>query len=154
MWKKILLALLLVSVVSAVLFWLQKDAWLAEFNAERAAEAERFRAAGLEYGRGHDQQACLDKALTDFDTQCSGFSCTVRYGRFLDACLETAAHTPGFCAGVPPYHEERSEEDKSWARDSCWEQDIRGEGCRLLLRQQQYFCSGAGDVGAASDTAP
>lgn len=153
MWKKILLLLILVSVAVAALFWVQKDEWLAEFNAERAEEAEHFRSAGLEYGRHHDQQACLDRALHDFDTQCSGFSCTVKYGRFLDACLETAAHTPGFCAGVPPYHEELSEEDKNWARDLCWGQDIRGEGCRLLLRQQQYFCSGAGEVGAAANAA-
>jgi hypothetical protein len=152
MWKKILLACLLLALVAGGWFWSQKDEWLAEFNAERAEEAERFRSAGLEFGQTHDQQACLDKALSDFDSQCSGFSCTVKYGRFLDACLETARPAPAFCEGVPPYREEPSEEDKSWARDTCWGQDIRGEGCRLLLRQQQYFCSAA-DGAVAADSA-
>ncbi|WP_432697082.1 hypothetical protein ACQUQP_01635 [Marinobacterium sp. YM272] len=139
--KKILLALLAVAVLGVAYLWFKKDAIVAEFNQERAEEALVYREAGLEYGRNHDQQACLDEALKEFDTQCTGFSCTVRYGKFLNACLETAAVSETFCDKVPAYQEEKTEDEKIWAREACWAQDIRGEGCRLLLRQQQYFCS-------------
>ncbi|KEA62428.1 hypothetical protein ADIMK_3319 [Marinobacterium lacunae] len=152
MFKKILLVLLVVALLGSGYLWLNKDSFLSEFNQERAEEAQRFRNEGLEYGRSHDQQACLDKALEEFDTQCSGFSCTVRYGKFLNACLETAAQKAGFCDGVPPYREEKTEEDKSWARESCWARDVRGEGCRLLMRQQQFFCQNP-DSDAATGSA-
>ncbi len=138
--KKILLALLAIAVLGAAYLWLNKDSIVEEFNQEREQEAKIYRQAGLEYGQNHDQQECLDKALQEFDTQCTGFSCTVRYGKFLNACLETAAETPAFCDGVPAFQEEKSEDEKIWARETCWAQDIRGEGCRLLLRQQQFFC--------------
>lgn len=149
--KKILLLVLLLALVAGGWFWSQRASWLAEFNAQRAEEAAAYAAAGAAFGGENDQQACLDKALHDFDTRCSGFSCTVKHGRFLDACLEQAAVTPGFCEGVPPYEEKPGEEARSWAREACWARDIRGEGCRLLLRQQQYFCSGQG---ATAEAAP
>jgi hypothetical protein len=139
--KKSLLVLLVLALAGSAYLWLNRESFVAEFNQQRAQEAVQFRNAGLEFGRSNNQQACLEKALTDFDTQCTGFSCTVRYGRFLNACLETAAEEPAFCDGVPAYQEEISEEEKAWAREACWARDIRGEGCRLLLRQQQHFCT-------------
>ncbi|GGC10062.1 hypothetical protein GCM10011352_40660 [Marinobacterium zhoushanense] len=141
MLKKVMLALLAIAVVGGGYLWLNRDRFVAEFNQQRAADAQRFHAAGIEFGRNHDQQACLDKALSDFDTQCTGFECTVRYGKFLKACLDSSSVNPAFCQGVPAFNEELSEEDKNWARQSCWGRDIRGEGCRLLMRQQQLFCS-------------
>jgi len=141
MLKRILLLLSVSVLLGGGYLWLNRDAFVAEFNRERAEEGQRFHALGVEYGRSHDRQACLDKALTDFDTQCTGFECTVRYGRFLKACLDNAAGDAEFCREVPEFHAEPTEEDKNWARESCWARDIRGEGCRLLLRQQQQFCS-------------
>lgn len=146
MWKKFLLLSLALTLALGTYFWIEKDRWLAEFNQQRAEESAEFRAAGFEYGQQHDQQACLDRALQEFNTECSGFSCTVRYGQFLNACWEQAAPTEGFCEGVPPFQETPSEEDKNWARHTCWGQDIRGEGCRLLLRQQQQLCSQASSI--------
>ncbi|MBV1789270.1 hypothetical protein KQ940_14525 [Marinobacterium sp. D7] len=141
MLKKVLLALLALAVLGGGYLWLNRDRFVEDFNRQRAEEVRRFHAAGIEYGRNHDQQACLDKALTDFDTQCTGFECTVRYGQFLKACLDNASVAPAFCQEVPAFNEELTEEDKNWARQSCWGRDIRGEGCRLLMRQQQLFCS-------------
>lgn len=148
MLKKILLALLAIAVLGCVYLWINKDSIVTEFNQERAEEALVYREEGLEYGRNHNQQECLDEALQEFDTQCTGFSCTVRYGKFLNACLETAAVSDTFCDNVPAYQEEKTEDEKIWARETCWNQDIRGEGCRVLLRQQQYFCSNGPSQGA------
>lgn len=156
MWKKILLAAILLPLLLGLFLWLvqpvwwqeMKAEWLADFNAERAAAAAQWRNEGLAFGRQSDQQTCLEQTLTNFDG-CTGFDCTVNHGRFLKACLETASPSAGFCDGVPEYREEPTEDDKSWAKHACWSRDIRGEGCRLLMRQQQLFCSAAsGDGGA------
>lgn len=141
MFKKILWTLLVTALVAAGYLWMNRDGIVAEFNQQREAESRAYHAAGQEYGLDHNQRECLDKALSDFDNECTGFSCTVRYGKFFHSCLQTAQPDPDFCQGVPPYHEEKTEEDKAWARETCWQRDIRGEGCRIILRQQQLFCS-------------
>ncbi|MDY6890527.1 MAG: hypothetical protein SVU24_02855 [Pseudomonadota bacterium] len=145
--KKILLALVLLPLLCGLFLWqvnpgwwqALKSEWLAGFNAEHAQAAARWRNDGLAFGRQSDQQGCLERTLSRFDG-CTGFDCTVNYGRFLRACLESARPSAGFCDAVPPFREEPSEDDKSWARHTCWGRNIRGEGCRLLLREQQLFC--------------
>jgi len=138
--KKILLITLGIIVVLSVLGWLNRESWLADFNADRAYQTAEFKKSGRLFGQEHNQQACLDKTLRSFDG-CLGFSCTVNQGIFLRACLSVAKASPGFCEGVPPYREKPTEDDKSWAKYYCWDRNIRGEGCRLLMKQQQFFCS-------------
>lgn len=157
MWKKILLALVVLPLLLVLFLWQVNPAWwqdvktewLAGFNAERAEAAARWRNDGLAFGRLNDQQTCLEQSLRNFDG-CTGFECTVNHGRFLKACLETAASSDGFCQDVPAFRDEPTEDDKAWAKDECWGRNVRGEGCRLLMRQQQLFCSAAGETGAAS----
>lgn len=153
MLKKIIWTLVLVPVLLGLFLWQVQPAWwlaakaewLADFNSERAELAASWRNDGLAFGRQQDQAACLTRALTDFDG-CTGYQCTVNHGRFLRACLETAAPSEAFCDGVPAFRNELTEDDKSWAKYSCWERNIRGEGCRMLMRQQQLFCSGGSAV--------
>ncbi|MBV0933229.1 hypothetical protein [Marinobacterium weihaiense] len=148
MLKKIILALVLIPALLMLFLWQVQPAWwltakaqwLAEFNAERAEQTAHWRGLGTRLGQSADQAACLDRALTDFDG-CTGFECTVNYGRFLNACLAVAAPADGFCEDVPAFREEPTEDDKTWAKHACWDRNIRGEGCRLLMRQQQLFCS-------------
>lgn len=155
MLKKIILALVLIPMLAGLLLWQVQPAWwqaikaewLADFNAERAEQATLWRDQGLSFGRGNGQTACLEKALSDFDG-CTGFECTVNHGRFLRACLESAEPDAGFCDEVPLFREEPTEDDKTWAKHACWERNVRGEGCRLLMRQQQLFCGSAGESGA------
>lgn len=156
MLKKIILALVLLPLLAALFLWQVQPAWwqemkaewLTDFNSERAEQAAYWRDQGLTFGRGNGQNACLEKALMDFDG-CTGFACTVNHGRFLKACLQSAETDAGFCDGVPAFREEPTEDDKTWAKHACWERNIRGEGCRLLMRQQQLFCSATGGSGAA-----
>ncbi len=129
-------------IIIGLYAWVNKDRWLMEFNQSRVEQTEQFKSAGDRYGMSNDQQACLDKALNEFDG-CLGYSCTVNQGIFLKACLNQAQPSPGFCEGVPEYREKPTEDDKSWAKYYCWDNNIRGEGCRLLMKQQQYFCSGS-----------
>lgn len=155
MLKKIILALVLIPLLVGLFLWqvqpvwwqTLKAEWLADFNSERAEQEAQWLDQGRAFGRGNGQNACLDKALMDFDG-CTGYACTVNHGRFLRGCLATAEPDQGFCDEVPAYRDEPTEDDKSWAKYGCWDRNVRGEGCRLLMRQQQLFCSG----GVPADT--
>ncbi|WP_415889706.1 hypothetical protein ACMXYV_17680 [Neptuniibacter sp. SY11_33] len=138
--KKIIWGILLLLVAGTFLAWLTQDKWLPGWNQELADQNNEFQQRGLELGQKSDQQTCLEEALSSFN-QCSGFSCTIKHGKFLKACLNNASPSENFCKDVPEFREERTEDDKSWARHACWSRDVRGEGCRLLMRQQQLFCS-------------
>lgn len=100
MLKKIILALVLLPLLAALFLWQVQPAWwqemkaewLTDFNSERAEQAAHWRDQGLTFGRGNGQNACLEKALMDFDG-CTGFACTVNHGRFLKACLQSAEPT-------------------------------------------------------------
>ncbi len=140
MLKKSLLIFLLLLVIAAVYGWINRDSWLAGFNQERAVTTARFKQDGESVGKAVDQQECLDRALRQFDG-CLGYSCTVNQGVFLKACLSQATESQGFCDGVPEYREKPTEDDKNWAKYYCWDRNIRGEGCRFLMKQQKYFCS-------------
>ncbi|MFC6670646.1 hypothetical protein [Marinobacterium aestuariivivens] len=139
--SKVLLGLLLLLLAASFWAWRYGPGWLVQFNAQQQQARTASEAEGHGFGRQSDQQGCLDRALTDFNA-CSGYDCTLQQDFFLKACLEEAAPSAGFCDGVPAYREQPSEDDKTWARHRCWDLDIRGEGCRLLLRQQQYWCGG------------
>ena len=138
--KKIIWSILGLIALGIFVAWLTQSYWLSDWNQEQAAEVKLFQERGLALGKEADQQQCLDSALESFN-QCSGFTCTVKHGQFLRVCLQHASPSEGFCDEVPAFNEERSEDDKSWARHACWSRDVRGEGCRILMRQQQQFCS-------------
>jgi hypothetical protein len=139
--RKVLIGLALLSLAFGLWAWLRSPLWLAQFNDRQNDARVTFQAQGQLFGQSHDQQACLTQTLAGFDG-CTGFDCTLQHDYYLKACLAAAAPTPGFCDGVPAYRLTPTEDDKSWAKYACWDGNIRGEGCRLLLRQQQYHCSG------------
>lgn len=151
MGKKIALSGLVLVVLLGLWVWLFSPQWLEGFNQQRAEDAEVYRTQGLEAGRETDQQGCQDQALTRFD-QCqdSNFVCTVNQGVFLKACFETAAVTAGFCEGLPEFHDKATEPEKDWAKYNCWDMGIRGEGCRLLLRQRLQLCDALGSSAGSS----
>ena len=140
--KRFWLGLLFALIIGVFYSWLQAPAWLEEWNSTSQEITEQKRSAGLLYGQSHDQQACLDQTLQQFDS-CneSGYSCTVSNGVFLRACWQESQPTMAFCDGVPEFSESPSEDDKAWAKDSCFELGINAQGCRLLMRQKQQLCS-------------
>lgn len=139
--KKLIL-LVLVLLAAAGYIWTQfySDAWLAEFNDERAASAEEFRKQGQLFGQQSTQQGCFDQALKNVE-DCRSPICMVDSGNFLRGCFDTSAPTPNFCDQVPAYQQKITEDEKSWARYGCWDIDNKSDGCRLLKRQQQALCS-------------
>jgi hypothetical protein len=143
---KVLIGLALLALGLGLWVWLRSPLWLEQFNERQSEVRTKFQAEGRLFGQHNDQQTCLDQTLAAFNG-CSGFECTLQHDYFLKACLAEAAPSPGFCDGVPAYRLQPTEDDKSWAKYACWDGNIRGEGCRMLLRQQQYECSG----GVAAD---
>lgn len=149
MGKKIGIVILALAIIFGLWYWLYSDQWLQEFNQERSEDAALFRTQGLAEGQLTDQQGCQESALSNF-AQCqeSNFVCTVNQGVYLKACFETAAVTQGFCDNVPAFNEKATEDEKDWVKYNCWDMDIRGEGCRLLLRQRIQLCDALNmDVG-------
>ncbi|WP_286240601.1 hypothetical protein [Neptuniibacter halophilus] len=138
--KKIIFGLLLLLAAGIFVAWLTQDHWLPGWNQELAEQSAEYRERGLALGARSDQSGCFEAVLESFD-QCSGFACTINHGKYLKACWEKAEPTEHFCDEVPEFKEKPSDDDKSWARHACWSRDIRGEGCRLLMRQQQQLCS-------------
>lgn len=139
--KKIVWALLALSLLFVIWVVFFSPQWLEGFNQQRANEANVFRQQGLQAGEQTDQQGCQDQALSGFSAcDDSNFACTINQGVFLKACFEVAALTAGFCDAVPAFHDKATEEEKDWVKYNCWDMDIRGEGCRLLLRQRIQLC--------------
>jgi len=140
--RKIFLFSIILLLVIGFLAWQQSPQWLESFNETRAEEAKQYRAKGLALGEVSDQDTCVTRALSAY-ASCtdSTYACTVNQGIQLKACLEVAQPSENFCADVPEFNEKATEEEKTWARYGCWDADIAGDGCRLLLRQKQQFCS-------------
>lgn len=132
--------LLLIVAGAGALTWMANSGWVDEFNAEQNQLLQQRIADGQAFARTANQQQCLDQALQDFDG-CLAYSCTVASGKFLKACLDSATPSTHFCEGVPEFREKPTEDDKAWAKDYCLNNNIRGDNCRLLMRQQQLFCS-------------
>lgn len=126
-------------------FWLyhQRQQWLAGFNAEHQQQAEQFRERGHELGLHADQQTCLDTVLKEYNANCRGFDCTVRYGQMLKHCFDVARPTPGFCNGVPAYQEKPDDNVKYWIYHQCWDRDVPDPGCRMMMKQRQQLCTPA-----------
>lgn len=141
MGKKIAMVFLVLAAAFTVWYLFFSEQWLASFNQERQEDAAEYRSLGLEAGRLTDQQGCQDQALTNY-VACddSNFVCTLNQGVFLKACFETATPTQGFCNDLPAFNEKATEPEKDWVKYNCWDMDIRGEGCRLLLRQRLQIC--------------
>ncbi len=133
-------SLVIVLVGAAVLYWMSQSGWVDDFNQEQNQVFQQKTEEGTAYGATTDQQQCLEKTLADFDG-CQAFRCTVAAGKFLRACLDSASPSEGFCDGVPEYRDEPTEDDKKWAKFICVDRNVRGEGCRMLMRQQQLFCT-------------
>ncbi len=140
MLKKILWLVVLISSIAIIAFWLNKEQWLEDFNQQRQQQTALFVQKGTDFSSTADQRQCLTQSFKQLG-MCFAFDCTLDQGIFLKSCLASAEPSVGFCAGVPVYQEKLTKDDKAWLKDSCWNKNLNGEGCRFLLKQKIYFCS-------------
>lgn len=139
--KKIIWSLIIVSGVGFYLWAeLAGDDWLKRFNEDRQQAAEVSFAQGEAAGAGATDQACFDAGISQI-AECLSISCTIDAGQYLRGCWGVAQATDPFCEGVPPFNDDKTEEEKEWARFACYDLNSRGDGCRLLMRQKQQLCA-------------
>lgn len=140
MLKKILLLLLLVIIGFCTLFWMNKEQWLADFNQQRQQQSAIFKQKGIDFAKTANQQQCMEQSFKQLGS-CFEFDCTLDQGVFVKACIETAAPSANFCDAVPKTADKLTQDDKDWLKDSCWDKDVNGEGCRFMYKQQIQFCT-------------
>ncbi len=138
--KKSLWLILLLITLLAVIFWINREQWLTDFNQQRQQRTEQMKASGTEFAKQANQQQCLEQSFKQLG-KCFAFDCTLDQGLFLKSCLTQAQPSTGFCDAVPQYKEKPTEDDKQWLKDGCWDKNLNGEGCRFLHKQQIHFCS-------------
>jgi len=140
--KRFWLGLMLAMIIGVFYTWLQAPEWLENWNSEHQALVEQQRTSGAEFGRNSDQQGCFDSALQRIEAcQQTEYNCTISGGFYLKACWQQSLPSDNFCAGVPAFSDEMSEDDKAWIKDSCFELGATAKGCRLLMKQKMQHCS-------------
>lgn len=138
--KKILLLITVAIAILATLFWFNREQWLADFNAQRQKQSALMTLQGLEFAKTANQQQCMDQGFKQL-SGCFAFECTLDQGTFLKTCLNNASASENFCDAVPKTVENLTQDDKDWLKDSCWDKDVNGEGCRFLFKQQIQYCT-------------
>lgn len=123
--------LLLVGVVGIGVYWWKTHKGEYIEAAKGAAEE------GVRFGRGLDNQACVDAALSRHK-QNPGFGTSIKLGLFLQGCLQASSETPGFCTDVP----EESEIMKTvtWRLAQCQKAGFNDSYCQQIVSQVQKYC--------------
>jgi hypothetical protein len=94
---------------------------------------------GLEYGKGKDNQACLDEALRRYVPnqhpidQMSNVS-------FVETCLIASKPTKDFCVGVPELSVLNQKPAMDWAEARCKVHGLEGQGCVRLFIGVISYC--------------
>lgn len=111
------------------------------FEAKMAETTAPVENEGTEYGRTHDQQACIDEGLRrSRNVKVSGPGEGIETLAFTESCLKTARPTSGFCDGVPTFW--KVEDSERWKSERCppSRTDEVRFGCRLVFKTKQEFC--------------
>src|SRR5262245_45016823 len=127
---------LLVSVVTgARVYWLVQH-------------LDEYTEAGARFGKGKDNAACLQEALSQFKRDNSlGGALAAR--TFLESCLEVSRPTQGFCDNVP--REAEIMKMIIWIGDQYSHAGLASDGnCQRFFGRVQEYCErsnrqGAGD---------
>jgi hypothetical protein len=103
--------------------------------------------AGSGFGKGKDNAACLQEALSQFKRDGStGGALAAR--TFLESCLEASRPAQGFCNNVP--REAEILKMIVWIRNQCSQAGIAGDGnCQKLFTRVQEYCERSSRQGAA-----
>ncbi|MFN2578255.1 MAG: hypothetical protein ABR607_11250 [Pyrinomonadaceae bacterium] len=137
-WLKVLLivliviVLLVIGVVGAGVFYVMKnkDAWMAR--------AKEVATEGKNFGRGTDNQGCVDEAIARYKKD-PGLTSVVSNSVFVRPCLEASRPTSGFCDDVPKQTE--FVKTAHWRLDQCRRVGLGSDSnCQNLFTPVQQFC--------------
>src|SRR5262245_30798567 len=130
---------LLVSVVTgARVYWLVQH-------------LDEYTEAGAGFGKGKDNAACLQEALSRFKRDDSvGGALAAR--TFLESCLEVSRPTQGFCDNVP--REAEIMKMITWIRNQCSLAGLSSNSnCQKFFTRVQEYCE-RGDRQRTADQNP
>lgn len=128
----ILIVLLVLGVVGGGVFlWMRnKDALMAR--------AKEVVAEGTEFGKGSDNQGCLDETVRRYKED-PGLSSAISTSIFVRTCLQASRPTPGFCADVPKVNEFMK--TAQWRVAQCEKVNLaRDHYCQQLFQPVQEYC--------------
>ena len=137
-WLKVLLivlivvVLLVIGVVGAGVFYVMKnkDAWMAR--------AKEVATEGRDFGRGTDNQGCVDESIARYKKD-PGISSVISNSVFLRPCLEASRPTSGFCDNVPKQTE--FIKTAQWRLEQCRQVGLSSDSnCQNLFTPVQQFC--------------
>ena len=110
--------------------------WWKNHSSELFAAGDAALVEGSNFGAAADSNGCVHEAFLRFDA-CEDFGCQVANKIFLQACLNAATPTAGFCRDVPLDDFLRS---ATWRAEMCAEGRRRGTLCQSLVGQIQDYC--------------
>ena len=99
---------------------------------------DEYTEAGNRFGRGKDNAACLQEALSRHKRDSSmGGALAAR--TFLESCLEASQPTQGFCDNAP--HEVEIMKTIVWIRNQCSQAGMAGDSnCQKFFARVQEYC--------------
>ncbi len=100
-------------------------------NTKKAVEE------GQALGATSDENACLAASIQRMSED-SSITSAITGSLFLNACLEQAKPTPGFCDGVPTKSEILKTSE--WIAKKCKAEGMSGQGCQQLMQVVVRHC--------------
>ena len=128
----VVVVVLVICVVGAGVFYVMKnkDAWMAR--------AKEVAAEGRDFGRGTDNQGCVDEGVARYKKD-PGITSVISNSVFMRTCLEASRPTTGFCDSVPRQTE--FIKTAEWRRERCREVGLGSDSnCQNLFTPLQQFC--------------
>jgi hypothetical protein len=124
--------------------------WWRQHGRELIEGMQQTVEQGEEFGRGADEQGCVNEAVARIkgDNSMTG---GIKVRIFLEGCLRTSRPVPAgdFCAGVPRQTE--FSRTAAWRRERCQEAGSSGPFCEQIFEAVQVHCaSGRADRPAPS----
>jgi hypothetical protein len=111
--------------------------WISSHSGELLEKSKQTMAEGRRFGKGTDNQGCVDEAVSQHRRD-PGFTSSISTQLFLTSCLQASRQTPGFCDDVP----KRTEFLKSaqWQQQQCARSNLADTYCGQLFSTVQNFC--------------
>jgi hypothetical protein len=137
-WLKILLIVAVIVVLLVVGVVVGGVVWWSRNKDQLMGRAKEVMTEGRDYGRGTDNQGCVDESITRYKKE-PGFTAVISNGIFMRTCLDSSRTTTGFCTDVPkPTEFLKSAE---WRKSQCTGAGLGSDSyCPQLFQPIQEFC--------------
>src|SRR5437763_1688024 len=127
---RVILGTIITFIVVAILGTLFLRYWLLNKDELAQKWALEGQVAGLEFGKNHSRQACVDEAVNRAKT-CDGILCQTAQTYFIKPCLKAANSSSDICSTMP----NNSDEGVGWAKEYCLKIAFQGMGCEIILKE-------------------